>query len=510
MFRRKEWENRRYRFGIRWKMAFLLLIVFLAGGALLYILLSTRLEQMREKQIAQEMQGIRENTEIYVRQLLMLNDANNDESSYRRIAPDIVQELYAAEGWYVSVLDKNGVFLSGNRSGGEEAPGDDLKQALRGNAAFTLTYPKQDEMQVSFSMPVMIADRVVGIIRYRVDKSELYVQGQNTERLVCRTAAVVFAIILLLLLFLMGRVLVPVKKLTGVSRRVTRDLERGKIDTEMLAKLTDSRQRNEAGELSRNMGVMLETIGSQFEKMQKDRERILELLDNRQNFYNNVTHELKTPLTTIRGYAQLIEEDGGCDKELMEKGLRHIMQESARLHKMVVQLLEMSDKSGFLDKRPVELSAAACSIAQAMEIRAARYGMHIETDFSEELWVLGLEEKLRQVIINLVDNAVKYGNDHTEIRISGMRREHQVILSVQNHGGKLGEEARKRIFEPFYRVDKTWAREQGSSGLGLSICEKIIKEHDGTIRVEEKEPDQILFVICLDALGGSGKEAHVL
>lgn len=510
MFHRKMAENgKTYRFGIRWKMTFLLLTTFLVGGVILYAGIHTQLQRIQEEQIAQELQGIRENTEIYVRQLLILNDANNDEASYKRIAPDIVRELYSSSGRYVSVLDKEGVYLNGNQAVFADAPQDDLLQAIQGDAAFTLTYPKQDEMQVYFSMPVIIENRVVGIIRYQVDKSELFVQGRETERLVCQTAAIVFAVVLLLLLFLVGRILIPVKNLTEVSRQVTQDLSHDRVDTQVLAELADSKQKDEVGELSRNVSVMLETIGNQFKKMQKDQDRILELLDNRQTFYNNVTHELKTPLTTIQGYAQLMEADDGQDKELTKNGLHHILEESSRLHKMVVQLLEMSDKSAFLDKKLVDLSAVACSVAQAMEIRAARYGMNIETAFAEELWVMGLEDRLRQVIINLVDNAMKYGDDHTTIHIYGMHHENQVMLSVQNQGRGLSEEEKSRIFEPFYRVDKTWSREHGSTGLGLSICEKILKEHGGSIGVESGVQNQTIFSIQLNAAKQNGKEVRL-
>ena len=115
---------------------------------------------------------------------------------------------------------------------------------------------------------------------------------------------------------------------------------------QMLAQLADSGRRDEVGELSRNFSVMLETIGSQLEKMQADKEQIVSLLGSRQEFYNNMTHELKTPLTTIQGYAQLMEADRGADPKLTSQGLSQILQESTRMHRMVLPLLPPEVKKG--------------------------------------------------------------------------------------------------------------------------------------------------------------------
>ena len=166
-------------------------------------------------------------------------------------------------------------------------------------------------MLVYFSMPVVIEEHTLGIIRYRMDTSQLYTQISQNERLVYQTTAFVFALIFLLLAFFINQLLVPVWKLTEITRQVVRDLSREQVDMQMLAQLADSGRRDEVGELSRNFSVMLETIGSQLEKMQADKERIVSLLGSRQEFYNNMTHELKTPLTTIQGYAQLMEEAQG-------------------------------------------------------------------------------------------------------------------------------------------------------------------------------------------------------
>ena len=377
------------RFGIRLQMMLVILLLFLAGGGILYGGIHARLWQSLESQITRELQSRQENSLIYIRQLLMLANANNDEDGYRQIAENIVQELRILGGRSLCVLDTQGQYISGNQQILLEGNGEDLRQAVAGNAAFTMTYPDSDTMLVYFSMPVVIEEHTLGIIRYRMDTSQLYTQISQNERLVYQTTAFVFALIFLLLAFFINQLLVPVWKLTEITRQVVRDLSREQVDMQMLAQLADSGRRDEVGELSRNFSVMLETIGTQLTKMQKDKEQIVSLLGSRQEFYNNMTHELKTPLTTIQGYAQLMEEDQGADRQLTKQGLSQILQESTRMHQMVLQLLEMSDKSIYMEKRPVNLAALARNVAQALEIKAARYEMGIETSLPEELWTYG-------------------------------------------------------------------------------------------------------------------------
>ena len=478
-------------------MLLIILALFLAGGGILGSGIHAKLWQSLEAQIVRELTGQQENTLVYIRQLLMLHGANNDEEGFRQIAEDIVQELRVLGGQAMSVLDTKGQYLSGSRQVQEDPAGTDLAAAMEGNAAFTLTYPDADTMLVYFSMPVTIEDHTIGIIRYRMDTSRLYLQIRQNEQMIYQITAAVYALIFLLLAFFLGRLLVPVGKLTEITRQVVRDLSKGQVDMQMLAQLADSGRRDEVGELSRNFSVMLETIGTQLTKMQKDKEQIVSLLGSRQEFYNNMTHELKTPLTTIQGYAQLMEEDQGADRQLTKQGLSQILQESTRMHQMVLQLLEMSDKSIYMEKRPVNLAALARNVAQALEIKAARYEMGIETSLPEELWTYGVEDRLRQVLINLVDNAIKYGDSRASIRISGMERNGFVWLFVRNRGKGLAPQEQERIFEPFYRVDKAYSREQGSSGLGLSICRKIIEEHEGLIGVKSKPESQTVFYIRL-------------
>lgn len=478
-----------------------LIAVFFISGIFLLWITERQIQKSHEEQIGRELRNLQENTEIYVRQLLILNDANNDEPSFQKVAEEIVEELNSSGRYEMAVYTKEGGLLadsfgtSGTETLLEGEKTQDFQEALAGNTAFTMMYPEAEKMEVWFSMPVIVVDKTIGLIRYHMNYTELWQQGRQMEGIILRTAAVVFAVTFLLILLILNGILLPISRLTKVSRLMTLDLEQNQIKTELLAGFADSKRQDEVGELSRDYSRMLNKTGEYIQKIQEDRSQILSLLNSRQEFYNNVTHELKTPLTTIQGYAQLIEADGGADKELVQKGISHILHESTRLHKMVLQLLEMADRETRVEFLPVDMGNLVSSVAEAMEIRANRYGDHILLKLDQGLIVLGQEERLRQIIINLIDNAVKYGDTGTKIIICGKQQSEGVMISVTNRGKPMDMRELQQIFEPFYRADKGYSREQGSAGLGLSICRKIMREHGGNIWAESRNAGEITFFL---------------
>ena len=508
MFRKKD----RMFFGLRAQMLLGLLLIFLFFCLTLSWMTGRRLRLGREEQIARELQNIQANIEIYVRQLLILNEANYDESSFRNLAEDMAEELWVSGANGLSVYTRDGELLAykekGYTGGRTEGEKQDLAEAMDGRPAFLLLY-SEDRLDVLFSMPVTVENKSIGIIRCRLDYTSLWKQGREIETMILRTAGAVFAAAFLLTALFLNRILKPIERLSGVSGKITGDLERGCMDTELLSALAGSRRRDEVGELARSYSKMMERIDRYIRKMQEDRDRIQELLESRQEFYNNVTHELKTPLTTIQGYAQLLEADMGQDKELLEKGTGHILHESTRLHHMVVELLEMSDRPRQEEKRPVDLGLLVRSVAETMKIRADRYGCRLRLELADSQIVWGLEERLRQVVINLLDNALKYGEPGEEIRLRVTGIPEGSLLCVgSREANSLSDQELEKIFEPFYRADKEYSREQGSAGLGLSICRKIMEEHGGSIWAERGERGWLWFSLIFpsDSKDVTGKE----
>lgn len=463
-----------------------LFAIVLFGSVFLYWIAQKQQMDSCTDQLIRDLNNLKANTQVYVRQLLVLDGQNNDETSYRNVAQEMVQELYQVNGCYGAAYTTDGDLLYTMREDlFENAVSEDFQRALNGTTAFTIFYPGEGQMAVTFSMPVIVVEETVGILRYWLDYSSQYRQGQQTVDMVLKSSITVFAVIFLMAVVMLAGVLKPIRRLSGISRQVTEGLSQEKIDEAVFANLSEERGPDEVGRLAADMGTMLQLLDEQFADMREDKKRILELLQSRQEFYNNVTHELKTPLTVIQGYTSLLEnapEDAG----LQEKALSHIRNESERLYRMVLQLLDLAKRQQPGEKKNVELAPFIRTICDAMEVRAERYNMAFCVEVPAGLLVLAEEERLRQVFVNLFDNALKYGMQGGRILISGewvpAAGETQGIAWVRvENPGFLETDVCERIFDPFYRVSKEEAREKGSAGLGLSLCRQIMEEQGGSI-----------------------------
>ncbi len=512
-------KKRRFRFGIRPKMFLGLLVVFIASVLLLNFILTNQLSESMEDQIESDLLKLRNSTEVYVRQVMLLEGSPdlNDPATAERILPGLLDELYATSNFPLAFYDTNLSLLHSTHTGiflNDDFPTDAFRKAASGSAAYQLRYDTESFCYAKFVMPITISDEILGYLLYHIDYTDLQLEKAATTTTVLQITIMVMAVTLLFSILLLTHFTTPLGRLTALTSRFkekgvsTQELQTQK---ETLA-LKLARRHDEIGNLSQNYAEMLDTIQRQLSLIQQDRNRIFQLLSSKQAFFDNVTHELKTPLTTIQGYAQLIQDNGTTDPELLQVGLDHILNESARLHTMVLQLLEMSNVKNTYELHPLDLTTLLISVTEAMELKANRYQSHLKLTCPEHLPVRGQEDRLRQLVINLIDNAIKYGASHEPIEISAGRRQKDsadpsdavsetpmrrelVYLQVKNSGKGMTAEQAAHIFEPFYRVDKNYSREQGSSGLGLSICQRIAQEHQAQIEVESKPEGPTIFTV---------------
>ena len=479
--------------GIRFKLTFGLLILVTLSGFLLYFLVTEILNRNIESQITSDLLKLQSNTEVYVRQLLMLKGQNNDEESFGKCAYEIAEELFNTSQNQLVLFTKEGEPLLDygykNQENREDLYGnicskESFRTAVNGRAAYILLAGPEGQYDVWFTMPLNVAGKNIGIVNYYLDYTNLYQQYTQIARMVLEITLLIMLLISGIILLSLTGITGPIQKLSKISSRVTAEIKNNKVSTRKLIGKSLTGRKDELGQLSRDYSLMLNTMENQFVKIQEDRNSILQLLNSKQEFYNNVTHELKPPLTTIKGYAQLLEADGLTDLDLFHTALTHIQHESTRLHQMVIQLLEMSDKELHTPLVPIDLTVILNSVAAAMMPKARRYNNRILTECDTSVRILGHEERIRQLFINLIDNAIKYGMPEESIRACACLKGSHAVIQVMNKGEGITPEAMEHIFDPFYRIDKEHSRELGSAGLGLSICQKIMEEHNGSIKAE--------------------------
>lgn len=208
----------------------------------------------------------------------------------------------------------------------------------------------------------------------------------------------------------------------------------------------------------------------------------------RRDFVANVSHELKTPLTVIRGFVETLVDDPDMGRDTRQGFLQRIRVQSDRLSAIVSDLLTLSRvESGpdALQLEQLELGRIARASAQSIAPSAEKKQIALEVDIATgPLLVMGDEHHLRLMIDNLLDNAVKYTPEGGRVALVVRRRDGLAEVEVRDSGIGIEPRHRDRIFERFYRVDKGRSREMGGTGLGLSIVKHVVLAHEGEIHVE--------------------------
>jgi two-component system phosphate regulon sensor histidine kinase PhoR len=220
----------------------------------------------------------------------------------------------------------------------------------------------------------------------------------------------------------------------------------------------------------------------------------------RTDFVANVSHELRTPITAIRGYAETLQSGALSDPEVATNMVEIIFRQSERLSRLVEDLLELSRLEGKelkLSEQPVLLQEAASRAADAVRPRAESKGIRMEIRVPPDLRARGDERAVEQVLLNLLDNAIKYMPHSGEVRIAARARDGRCEIEVRDNG--IGIEAKHlaRLFERFYRVDKGRSRDMGGTGLGLAIVKHLVAAMKGEIGVESEPGVGSTFTVIL-------------
>jgi two-component system sensor histidine kinase VicK len=210
----------------------------------------------------------------------------------------------------------------------------------------------------------------------------------------------------------------------------------------------------------------------------------------RKEFVANVSHELRTPLTTIKSYTETLLDGALENKEYTVNFLNVIDSESERMTRLVKDLLQLSkldyDKMEWNMKRLNILTIVRDCVAK-MEISTKQKNQSISLEVKDELCeVNGDKDRIEQVIINIISNAIKYTPENGSIRVTAGKQENSVEIRIADTGMGIPKEDLPRLFERFYRVDKARSRAMGGTGLGLSIAKNIVEAHKGTIRIESE------------------------
>lgn len=225
----------------------------------------------------------------------------------------------------------------------------------------------------------------------------------------------------------------------------------------------------------------------------------------RSDFVANVSHELKTPITAIKGFVETLCE-GAVDEPMERKHFLDIILKNAdRLHSIVDDLLTLSrveeeDRKSQIILQPESISKPMIAAIEACSLKAFEKGIRIVFDCPEDIRAKINPPLLEQAVANLIVNSIKYSEENTTVILKGRADDDAVTITVKDHGIGIAEEHLPRLFERFYRSDKARSRKLGGTGLGLAIVKHIVSAHNGKVKVKSRVGEGTTFTIKLPSV----------
>jgi len=281
-------------------------------------------------------------------------------------------------------------------------------------------------------------------------------------------------------------------------------------DAELHSAIRNALDRGETTELQfeivgiepRNYDVLISPIALSGERhaisVFYDITRIEKLERVRQQFLSNISHELRTPLTSILAFVETLEDGAIDDRENNRRFLATIRRNAERMHALISDILELSlIESGkvTIEKRQVRIANIVDEIYASLSSKAEKRGVTLSNEVAPDAFVFADAARLEQMLTNLIDNAIKFNRAEGSVSVSAHSEAGRVRITVADTGEGILPEHQHRVFERFYRADRSRAREVGGTGLGLAIVKHLARLHGGEVDVRSQLSEGTVFSI---------------
>ena len=259
---------------------------------------------------------------------------------------------------------------------------------------------------------------------------------------------------------------------------------------DLSARVPEYGEATEAGQLGTALNQMLERIEDEFDQRLRSEQRL-------RQFAADASHELRTPVTTVRGYAELYRTGALDDPAELTEAMRRVEQESVRMGSLVDDLLRLArlDQGRELERVPVDLGAVVTDVGRDAQATDPERPVTVEVE--DPVVVTGDERLLRQVVTNLTGNALVHTDPDVAVTLRAAVEGDRAVLEVRDAGPGMRPEVAERVFERFYRADPSRSRHRGGSGLGLAIVHATVIAHGGEISVTTAPGEGTTFLVTL-------------
>ncbi|MBU3108849.1 sensor histidine kinase [Clostridium gasigenes] len=456
---------------IKFKLTLAITSILVILGIALNISIKNVLTTNMEITINNSLKEIMNSTRESVKYRLTLNDSLTKEDLLSRESDYLIKYISLNYECMAQLNDINGNMISTNITGFPEEIAKGIISSKTGQATSTIKYTKSGITSI-ISYPIYINGRYLAILNIAKDYNETYLDYTSTINFITVIELIIFFIMFLLSYFMTNNITKPISALT----EAVKEISNGNYNIPILSKGKD-----EVSILSSEFIKMKDKISEQINTIEAEKDKVYTLEKSRKLFFDNVTHEIKTPLTTITGYAEMIKDNISDDEDFKQRAIERIHSESERLNLLILDLMEVSKGLSTIKENKVEINIESLikQVCDDMKIKANKYSLTINISTKPGL-LFGQINKLRELLINIIDNAIKYTTGNT-IKVNSICELNYYYIYVENESNPIPYNIYNSIFEPFVKINDS--KENQSLGLGLYLCNEIIKEHNGEINI---------------------------
>ncbi len=454
-----------------------LLLLFIGLSVSLFIILNTfGLNIMQNKMLSRTKEELYQNGTVYVSDYLLDYYKKNVDYKELSIQFELMRDMTDARIWLVNnsgqiIMDSDGTAVDFSLT---RADASFLEKTFQENVYFQEIMSKpmlcvmvpviHDYSNKGYLVLSMTMDRITA-------ESIYYLDFANIAYLLFQP------VFLVVFLWIYRMTAVPVKRMAEAAKKFSRGNFKEPLE------LTASEEYRELGSTIQYMGDKLKNAD-----------------DAQRKFVSNVSHDFRSPLTSIKGYIEAMK-DGTIPQEMQEKYLDIIIFETERLTKLTSNLLELNsfdDNGIILHKTEFDINQMIKQIGLSFEGTLKKKKLVLNLVFSQkEQFVKADMDKIQQVLYNLIDNAVKFSSQESAIRITTEEKGNKVMIAVKDKGIGIPKENVNRIWDRFYKTDSSRGRDKKGTGLGLSIVKEIITAHEEHISVVSTEGVGTEFIFSL-------------
>ncbi len=393
---------------------------------------------------------------------------NTSIFDFEKDIKDIIEEYTFNDYAEIQAVDLNGNIIQ-NSSGferKEKVATSDFYRALKGVTGYWIGRDiNTDEKIMAVSTPLLNSEgKIIGVLRYvtSIEKADYVIRRWFLMSLA--VMIIILILILILSIIFTKTIINPIKEITKASK----DIAKGNLSVKI-----DKLYNDEIGELADTINFM----ASELSKVQR----------MKNEFISSISHELRTPLTSIKGWSETILTGDLNDKEETKLGLEIIIKETERLTKMVEELLDFSRfESGkiSLNYEVIDIKKELDEVILIFEGKVKKEEIELNYSYSSEsILISGDKNRLRQVFINILDNAIKFTDRGKKVFVNIYEDKNNVYIDFKDEGIGIPKEDIHKVKEKFYKGSS----KKSGSGLGLAISNEIIKLHGGALNIESQE-----------------------